>query len=97
MLDPSFLTANDYNLLNVDLSTARTDALIADRVVALAVVEASAGAQYSLKLFNPAKPSIDHTIARVGFTLEGIALANVYISNPALTGEYVKLFVLRWL
>jgi hypothetical protein len=88
--------ANDYNLLNIDLSTARTDALIADRVVALSVVGASPGAQYSLKLFSPDKPAIDHTIAKVGFTLERLALANVYLSNPALVNEYVKLLVLRW-
>jgi len=88
--------ANDYNLLSIDLSTARTDTLIADRVVALLVADASPGAQYSIKLFSPSKPAIDHMIAKPGFSIERLALANVYLSNPALAGESLKLLVLRW-
>jgi hypothetical protein len=87
--------ANDYDLLTIDLSTARTDELIATNVTALYVVDASAFATYSIKLFNTTKPALDQSVLRVGTGIERLDRASIYFSNPSQSGLYVKLLILK--
>ncbi len=87
--------ANDYNPLTIDLGIARTDELIESNVIAFCVVDATSGATYSLKLFNTTKPAIDQSIAKPGFCLERLALANLYLTNSAQTGYVLKILVLK--
>ena len=87
--------ASDYDLLTIDLSTARTDALIAKNVISFCIVDASSGATYSIKLFDTSKPAIDQSIASKGFCLERLNMANLYITNTAQSGSYVKILVLK--
>ncbi len=89
------LHANDYKLLNIDLGTARTDALIIDNVISFCVADVSAGATYSLKLFSTASDPIDQSIASKGFCVERLALAKIYLTNTAQSGYYLKLLVMR--
>jgi hypothetical protein len=84
---------NDYNLLSIDLSTARTDALIASYVVSMCIVDASAGATYSFKFFSTANDALDQNILGKGVCIEKLNRANVYLTNPAQSG-YLK--VLLW-
>jgi hypothetical protein len=88
------LTASDYNIISLDLSTARTDALVASNVIFLKVLESTTqGAQYTLKLFSTAKPEITQVIAPPGWASERLRKANVYVSNPAQTGARLDLFI----
>jgi hypothetical protein len=88
------ITASDYNIISLDLSTARTDVLVASNVIFLKVLESTTqGAQYTLKLFSTAKPGITHVIAPPGTAFERLRMANVYVSNPAQTGARLDLFV----
>jgi len=87
--------ANDYDLLTIDLSTARTDVLIATNVIALYVVDASSGATYSIKLFSTTKPALDQSLLPKGSGLERLNKANVYFTNTAQSGLYVKLLLLK--
>jgi len=85
---------NDYDYLTIDLSTARTDALIASHVVSMCVVDASAGATYSFKFFSTAKPAINQSILVKGACIEKLNRANVYLSNTAQSG--LSLTLLLW-
>jgi hypothetical protein len=87
--------ANDYDLLTIDLSIARTDVLIATNVIALYVVDASSGATYSIKLFSTDRPALDQSVLPVGSGIERLDRANVYFSNPSRSGAYLKLLILR--
>jgi hypothetical protein len=87
--------ANDYDLLTIDLSTARTDVLIATNVISLYVVDASANATYSIKLFSTDRPALDQSVLPVGSGIERLERANVYLSNTAQSGAYLKLLILR--
>jgi hypothetical protein len=89
------LHANAYRLLTLDLGVARTDALIADNVVSFCIADASAGATYSIKLFSATNDPIDQSIASKGFCMERLARANLYLSNVAQSGYYLKLLVMR--
>ena len=91
----SKIFASDYDLLTIDLSTARTDTLIAQDVISFCIVDASSGATYSIKLFDTSKPAIDQSIASKGFCLERLNRANLYITNTAQSGLYVKILVLK--
>jgi hypothetical protein len=59
------------------------------------VVDASAGATYSIKLFSTASDPIDQSIASKGFCMERLARASIYLSNVSQSGYYLKLLVLR--
>ncbi len=89
------LIANDYNLLSLDLGTARTDALIESNVISFCIADATSGATYSIKLFSTAKPAIDQSIAKPGFCLERLNKANLYLTNTAQTGYTLKILVLK--
>jgi hypothetical protein len=84
---------NDYDLLSIDLSTARTDALIASYVVSMCIADASAGATYSIKLFSTNKPALDQSILGKGACIEKLNRANVYITNTAQSGYFLKLLI----
>jgi hypothetical protein len=88
------ITASDYDIISLDLSTARTDALVATSVVFLKVLESTTqGAQYTIKLFDPSKPPITHVIVPPGTQIERLRRANIYVSNPAQTGARLDLFI----
>jgi hypothetical protein len=89
------LHANDYKLITLDLSVARSDTLIIDNVISFCVVDVSAGAKYSIKLFDTAHDPLDQSIASKGFCVERLARASIYITNTAQSGYYLKLLVLR--
>jgi uncharacterized protein YndB with AHSA1/START domain len=88
------LTASDYDIISLDLSVTRTDALVASNVIFLKVLESTTqGATYTLKLFNPSKPGITQAVLPPGSAIERLRRANVYVSNPAQTGAWLYLFV----
>jgi hypothetical protein len=87
--------ANNYDLLTIDLSTARTDVLIASNVISLYVIDASSGATYSIKLFSTDRPALDQNVLPVGTGIEKLDKASVYFSNTAQLDLYVKLLVLK--
>jgi hypothetical protein len=89
------LIAKDYDFLNIDLSIARTDALISENVISLAVIDVSSGATYSVKLFDTTKPSLDETVLTKGTVIERLNKAKVYLSNSAQAGAFLKLLVLK--
>jgi hypothetical protein len=84
---------NDYDLLTIDLSTARTDALIASYVVSMCVVDASVGATYSFKFFSVSKPALDQSILQKGACVEKLNRASVYLSNSAQSNLFLKLLI----
>ena len=90
------LTASDYDIISLDLSTARTDELVASNVIFLKILESTPStAQYTLKLFSTTKKTITQDIAPPGTTIERLRRANVYVSNPAQPAGYkLDLFVL---
>ncbi|MCC5990207.1 MAG: hypothetical protein LM558_01680 [Thermosphaera sp.] len=89
------LSALDYDIISLDLSTARTDELIASNVVFLKILESTPStAQYTLKLFSTTKKTITQDIAPPGTAFERLRRASVYVSNPAQsTGTKLDLFV----
>jgi len=88
------LTASDYDIISLDLSTARTDELVASNVVFLKILESTPStAQYTLKLFSTTKKTITQDIAPPGTTIERLRRASVYVSNPAQPGIRLDLFV----
>jgi hypothetical protein len=91
----SNLIASDYDFLNIDLSTARTDQLIASSVIAFYILDASSGATYSIKLFSATKPALDQSVLPKGSGIERLAKANLYLTNTAQSGAYVKILVLK--
>jgi len=89
------LSALDYDIISLDLSTARTDELVASNVVFLKILESTPStAQYTLKLFSTTKKTITQDIAPPGTAFERLRRANVYVSNPAQPGTRLDLFVL---
>jgi hypothetical protein len=88
------LLASDYDIISLDLSTARTDALVASNVIFLKILESTTStAQYTLKLFDTTKKGITHDIAPPGTTIERLRRAKVYVSNPAQPGARLDLFI----
>jgi hypothetical protein len=89
------ITASDYNIISLGLSSARTDALVASNVIYLKVLESTTpGAVYTLKLFDPSKPGITQEIAPPGTSIERLRRASIYVSNPAQpSGVKLDLFV----
>jgi len=89
------LTASDYNIISLDLSTARTDVLVAQNVTFLKVLESTtSGATYTIKLFDPSKPPITQSILPPGGVIERLRRARVYVSNPAqASGTRLDLFI----
>jgi len=87
--------ANDYDLLVIDLSVARSDVLIASNVVSLAIISATSGATYSIKLFDTTKPALDQDVLKEGVTIERLNRAKVYLSNSAQSGASLKILVLK--
>jgi len=88
------LTASDYDIISVDLSTARTDELVASNVIFLKILESTPStARYMLKLFSTTKKTITQDIAPPGTTIERLRRASVYVSNPAQPGIRLDLFV----
>jgi hypothetical protein len=86
--------ASDYDIISLDLSTARTDALVASNVIFLKILESTTDtAQYTLKLFDTTKKGITQDMAPPGTTIEKLRRANVYISNPAQPGARLDLFI----
>jgi hypothetical protein len=90
------LTASDYDIISIDLSTARTDELVASNVVFLKILEStSSTAQYTLKLFSPTRKAITQDIAPPGTVIERLRRTSVYVSNPAQpAGTRLDIFVL---
>jgi hypothetical protein len=90
------LTALDYDIISLDLSTARTDALVASNVVFLRILDSTTStAQYTLKLFSTTRKAITQDIAPPGTVFERLRRASVYVSNPAQPdGTRLDLFVL---
>jgi hypothetical protein len=91
----SGLFASDYDIISLDLSMARTDALVASNVIFLKILESTTStARYTLKLFDIAKKGITQDIAPPGTTIERLRRARVYVSNPAqASGTKLDLFV----
>jgi hypothetical protein len=89
------LTASDYNIISLDLSVARTDALIASNVIFLKILESTtANALYTIKLFSTAKPGITQSMLPPGGVIERLRRASVYVSNPAQpAGTKLDIFI----
>jgi hypothetical protein len=89
------LTASDYDIISLDLSTARTDVIIASNVIFLKILESTTStAQYTLKLFDTTKKVITQDMTPPGTTIERLRRARVYVSNPAqATGTKLDIFV----
>jgi len=89
------LTASDYDIISLDLSIVRSDALVAQNVIFLKVLESTTtNAVYSIKLFSTDKPPITQAIAPPGSAIERLRRASVYVSNPAQPAGYkLDLFV----
>jgi hypothetical protein len=80
----SGLTASDYNIISLDLSTARTDVLVASNVIFLKILESTtSNALYTLKLFSTGKPGLTQAVLPPGSAIERLRRADVYVSNPA--------------
>jgi hypothetical protein len=90
------LSALDYDIISLDLSTARTDDLVASNVIFLRILDSTTStAQYTLKLFATTKKTITQDIAPPGTAFERLRRASVYVSNPAQpTGTKLDLLVL---
>jgi hypothetical protein len=89
------MVATSYDLLTIDLSTARTDSLVGSSVIAFCIVSASSGATYSFKLFSTSNPAISQSIASAGFCMQGLDHASIYFTNTAQSGLSVTLLVLK--
>jgi hypothetical protein len=87
--------ANDYDLLSIDLSTARTDALIATNVITLAIVSYTSGATFSIKMFNTSKPALNQSILTPGTVLERLEQASIYLTNTAQSGYTLNILVFK--
>ena len=88
------LTASDYDIISLDLSIVRSDALVAQNVIFLKVLESSTtNAVYSIKLFSTDKPPITQSVLPPGATLERLRRARVYVSNPLQPGSRLDLLV----
>jgi hypothetical protein len=92
-IDVLGMLANDYDLLTIDLSTARTDALVASYVVSMCIVDVTPGATYSFKFFDVSKPALDQSILPKGACIEKLNRANVYLTNSAQSGLFLKLLI----
>ena len=88
------LTATDYNILSLDLSTSRNDVLIASNVIFLKVLESTtSNASYTIKLFDPSKPGLTQSILPPGAQIERLRRASIYVSNPPQPGSKLDLLV----
>jgi hypothetical protein len=90
------LSAVDYDIISLDLSTARTDDLVASNVIFLRILDSTTStAQYTLKLFSTTKKTVTQDMAPPGTVFERLRRASVYVSNPAQpAGTKLDLFVL---
>jgi len=89
------LFATDYDLLILDLGLDRRDALVADNVISFCIVEATAGATYTIKLFDPSKPPLSESVLKSGTCIEKLKRAKLYLSNVAQYDAYLKILVLK--
>jgi hypothetical protein len=90
----SNLLASDYDIISLDLSTARTDELVASNVIFLMILESTTStAQYTLKLFDMTKKTITQDVAPPGTVFERLRRARVYVSNPAQPDAKLDLFI----
>jgi len=89
------LFATDYDLLILDLGLDRRDALVADNVISFCVVEATTGATYEIKLFDPRKSGLGESVLKPGTCIEKLKRAKLYLSNVAQSGAYLKILVLK--
>jgi hypothetical protein len=89
------LTASDYDIISLNLSVARTDALIASNVIFLKILESTTStALYTLKLFSTAKPGLTQAVLPPGSVIERLRRASVYVSNTAqATGTRLDILV----
>jgi hypothetical protein len=85
----------DYDIISLDLSVARSNALVADNVIYLKVLESTtSGATYSIKLFDTSKKDITQDILPPGSDVRWLNRAKVFVSNPAQPAGYkLDLFV----
>jgi len=88
------LTASDYDIISLDLSIVRSDALVAQNVIFLKVLESTTtNAVYSIKLFSTDKPPITQAVLPPGSAIERLRRASVYVSNPPQPGSKLDLLV----
>jgi hypothetical protein len=82
----------DYDIISLDLSVARSNALVADNVIYLKVLESTTpGAIYSIKLFDTTKKDI---MLPPGSDIRWLNRAKVYVSNPPqASGTRLDLFI----
>jgi hypothetical protein len=90
-----YLVVSDYDYITIDLSVNRVDALIAQNVVSLCVVNASKDATYGIKLFDSNKPALDQDVLKPGLCIERLNRASVYLTNRVQPGSYLRLLVLK--
>jgi len=90
------MLANAYEILDLDLGTARTASLVTGSVVGFTILDITAGATASIALFSPSNPPIVvPDDLNIGDGVNFLAGANLYLSNAAQTGSSLKLFVLK--
>lgn len=85
------LSANVGEMLNLSLSTARSDEKIASNVVLFSVSYATYGASYSFKFESVNNPSVT-LYSGEWMLLRGV---DVYMSNTAQANRSVRVWVLR--
>jgi len=87
---------SDYEIITVDLSTERSDELLASNVQGLVVLSADAGATFSIKLFDKNHDAITETdLAALNNMIADIEPCDVYISNSAQSGLTVRFFIAK--
>jgi putative heme iron utilization protein len=88
------MSASGYNILNIDLSTARTDQLIAQNVNSFKILESTpTTAIYSIKLFSTTNPPLTQSIIPPGVVVQYLRRASMYLSNPAQSGVTLSILV----
>jgi hypothetical protein len=84
----------DYDIISLDLSVARSNALVADNVIYLKVLESTTSrALYSIKLFDTSKKDITQDVLPPGSDIRWLNRAKVFVSNPAQPGSKLDLLV----
>lgn len=87
---------NDYDIIELDLSTERTDELIASNVVSFTILSVDSGATAQLKLISTDKdPFTIPDDLDVGDSVSSAIPFDMYLTNTAQSGLTIKLVVFK--
>lgn len=89
------VVADNYQLLSISLAGARTNVVVASKVIAVGFVSVTAGGTFSIKLFDATHDALDQTDFPGVTPLNNIAATDLILTNAAQAGVTLKLFVLE--